>query len=302
MAGELQKFEQTHIYTAKAPVAQVLQDLKSIHEAGLSISQRITLYKRAFIVSVICAMLSVFIGGVVAQNFSPELGVAVIVVCVLACIILGVLFFSSRKRAFDGRCDVLLARALDFLSRDMPPEAPVQVILDLRSHTHPQKLVRTGKVHQWNVKFYVDKWLLLSGRLLDGTTFRLAATTRWQARSKTKRSSSGKTKWKHKTKESTVLGLRLRFKPERYSHVATIADAKRAVQLPKGVTLRAVATSSDSALLAATLPKWENVPAGREPGNSVSGPHTVAMMFLSLYQVLNLSKELDRAGKAGGGK
>ena len=65
----------------------------------------------------------------------------------------------------------------------MPANGKLKVQLDLRPHEIHEKLKKV-EATGWKVKYYVDPWLSLTGRFLDGSVFRLVATTKLQKRRK----------------------------------------------------------------------------------------------------------------------
>ena len=167
------------------------------------------------------------------------------------------------------------------------------------------KFVSSGKAGSWSVKYYQDPWLQLSGRFLAGTSFTLTKTDLLQKRSKTKQSRSGKLKYKSKTKEGLEVELLLRFKPEKYRHMATLqADASEAIQLPNRnvIVKRLRHTDRSIGLKIAHKGGWHapgNEEGGRGRAAGLDMTQTIAMMMLSLYQVLQLSKAIDKSAAGG---
>jgi hypothetical protein len=90
-----------------------------------------------------------------------------------------------------------------------------------------------------------------------------------------------------------IAKVQLRVKPERYHHLERLGPhARNAVQLPPGTQLKSLGVEADRITLTVRV----NSPWGfndTERGQ-VNAVRLVAMMFLSLYQVLNLSRRLDK--------
>lgn len=103
---------------------------------------------------------------------------------------------------------------------------------------------------------------------------------------------------KHKTKTKTASEFALRLKPKakRYQHLTDIGrDVRSVVQLPPSVDLKGITVQDGGLVLKVKCKRpWTEGEKGRQ--NS-SGSRIVAMMFLSLYQVLNLSRRMTK--KAG---
>ena len=124
---------------------------------------------------------------------------------------------------------------------------------------------------------------------------------------KRKRSRSGKIKFKSKTKKGFEAELLLRFKPDKYRHMATLkADAAEAIQVPEPVVVKRVRFDDRAiGVKVAHKGEWRASPVDgdRERGEAgADATRTLAMMMLSLYQVLQLSKAIDKDAASGAGK
>ena len=112
--------------------------------------------------------------------------------------------FRFRRTNLDNRRYELCDSLLELIRVDLDHSQPVTARLDCRHPGHKDKLIRKGKAGTWDVKYYADPWLELSGRFLDGTTFHLTKTELLQKRSKRKRSQRA---WEERAsfKEAPVL-------------------------------------------------------------------------------------------------
>lgn len=203
-------------------------------------------------------------------------------------VIWGIIIRSAAGRTdFEDRRYQLLGQLTRLLSADMDPDATIDVQLDLDKVNAGNKLVRKGKAGPWNVKFYEDTWLSLRGQLLDGTRFTVSLTEKHQDRSRTKRSASGKLKHKSKTKSGVLAIVSLKPKEKRYPNAGQLgAQARGAVQLPQMVELKDLSTRDNVLTLKA---------ASKTGWTVESGVQLLSQMLLSLYQVLNLSRQIDKA-------
>lgn len=212
-----------------------------------------------------------------------------------------VTYFRVKRTNVDNRRYELVSKLVGLVGVDLDRSQPLATRIDFRAVNAKDKFVRKGKAGTWNVRYFSDPWLRLSGRLLDGTSFDLVQTELLQMRSKTKRSASGKMKHKSKKKAGFELELRLRFKPSKYRHMATLkVDAEQAVQLPPPVEMKRMRyTDREIGLRVACKGGWSvNDPGGdssKALGSGTDAEQVAAMMFLSLYQVLNLSKAIDKS-------
>ena len=208
----------------------------------------------------------------------------VAVPCVVMRLKLGKL--NTEDRRYE-----LLEGLLQLLQTDMAPESRMRVQLVLSRPNVKKKFSHNGESGAWTVKYYTDTWLKLEGRFLDGTAFLVEVVERFQERSRWATSRSGKKKRKTKTKSATVFRLRLKPKAKRYQHLSEIgANAQGALQLPEAVQTKGLQVE-DGGLSVKVQSKadWQ---AGE-------GKQVVAMMFISLYQILNLSRAITKPGSQG---
>ena len=199
----------------------------------------------------------------------------------------------TRQNLEDRRYE-LLANLLPLLDSDMAPDAELTVRMDFRPSADHSKHVGSSKIRGWDVESYKDPWLELSGRFVDGTSFVIGVVHSLQKRSRTKISASGKYKRKTKEKEKAHIALRLSAKPAKYPRWTQVsAGVQMAVQLPEGATLLNLETNGHRMAMKVGIPSdWDEA----KPGESkvrYSGSQTIAMMLMSLYQVLNLAKAVN---------
>lgn len=215
----------------------------------------------------------------------------------------------NRKTDFENRRYELVAKVTDLLGKDMSPDAQFDLALNLLPQDDKSKYVRDGKAGRWNVKHFHDPWLVLEGRLLDGTKFSVHMAEKHQARSCRKRGRSGKMKFKSKSKNSSEMTLYLKVKSEKYPQLATLGEAAQgAVQIPTWAAIKSLDVTAESLNLRVTTPTAWNVeppppPADAATDNkkpklrsntSADGSELVMSMFLSLYQILNLARAISK--------
>lgn len=218
-------------------------------------------------------------------------------------------YFLSQKGDYENRRYELVGKVTELLGKDMSPEATFDLGLNLLPQNDKSKFSHKGKAGHWDVKHYHDPWLTLEGRLLDGTKFSLHMAEKHQARSRRKRGRSGKWKFKSKSKNSSEATLYLKVKAEKYPQLAALGEsAQAAVQLPPWAAPKAVEVDTESLTLRVTTPTAWKVEAPaltkdevaakkndvRKPGSQADGVELVMSMFLSLYQVLNLSRAMQK--------
>jgi hypothetical protein len=209
----------------------------------------------------------------------------------------GVVAFLLRalfsRLNLENRRYELVTRLVRLLQADTAPQEPMTVELDFRPATHSDKFAGEGTTRTgWSVKSYVDRWLSLQTRLLDGTQLRVEMFERTSKRSRTRPSRSGKLKTKYRTVSDALVRVRLQVKPEKYQHLERLESRSwDAVKIPLGTRLKSLAVE-EARLEMTVLMKgaWgvENEPV------EVNAVQVVAMSLLSLYQLLNLSRAIDK--------
>ncbi|WP_223641051.1 hypothetical protein [Corallococcus sp. EGB] len=319
MALDLDAFQKTYVYEARAPVPEVLADLKAVAELDARAERkRRTLWIAAWSLMVFSLVAAALLSLVVGQlSFAQQdaWGGMPFVVAV-ASFVAGIVLFILRARAsrtdLDNRRYDLVATLLKRFQVDLDASAPVAVKLDLAPADDARKRVGTPKRGRWECEDFTDAWLSLHGRFADGTHLHLSAVERLQKRKRYGRSRSGRTKLKTKRKGRTLLQVGLRVKPERFPGLADLGPAaKQAVKLPPGVALSRLDVAKDRVELRALMDEEWVARAPRTPAPSEVHPsrgprprepsktdasRTATMMLLSLYQVLHHSSARARPG------
>ncbi|WP_428264151.1 hypothetical protein [Haliangium sp.] len=188
----------------------------------------------------------------------------------------------------------LIDRLARLVEADMASDSTLDIDADLGNPARSDKLAREGEAGHWKVKYYVDSWLSMQGRFMDGTSFAISMVHHLQKRTRWKRSSSGKLKHKSKEKAKNVAVVQLRAKPQKYPRLPTLAGAlTQAVQLPHQARLLMTHIDGHRMTMKVSVnDNWCEDPEGPR------GSEVIAMMLLSLYQVLNLAKAIDKRDSA----
>jgi len=287
-------FQQTLVYEREADAGTLLEDLDQISHLDDVAEQQQRKWLIITLTVIGAAGLAAF--SFAASDHVPG-AVGAAAVGLIAAGFCGFQYRRYRRCNVEDRRYMLASQLLELLRVDMDEDAQIDTYLDLRPVHDRSKLVNKGHVGAWKVKFFEDPWFQLSGRFLDGTGFELTQTDLHQARSKTKRSRSGKLKHKSKTKSAFRAELRLRFKPAKYRHMAALkAEAEEAVQLPSGVELKRLRYNDrEIGLRVASKSEWSVRQGSKLLSRGVDGTRALSMMFLSLFQILNLSKAIQKA-------
>ena len=305
-------FQKTRIYLSDAAPETVLADLEAIRqfdqgqEEHLARKRGCVWYLLGCVVSFFVAPASLFVAILsyfIATSTSDSSYEALMVILLLVSgaafalmvwsIIRIVKLYKIPVFDLDNRRYELATGLVRLVGADMGADQPLAMHVDFREHTHEDHLQRRGKVGHWNAEFYVDQWLQLEGRLVDGTKFTIRLIEKQQERSRTKRGASGKLKTKEKTKISSEAIVSLKFKGKRYPRAAEqSATIEQYLKLPQWTTLKSVdASGSQLTLRSTTRASWTAGAAEPTEGDSTcDGVQWVAMMLLSLYAMLHASK------------
>lgn len=202
------------------------------------------------------------------------------------------LLHRHRRRANTENRRYALAHAvLSVLRRDMAPDEPVRLRLDLRPPNISAKLANTTKQDVFGgaarVGRFVDPWLSLQGRLLDGTRFALSLTQATTVKNVVK---GRKNKFKTKTKSKERATLELRVKPDKVPGLERVAQrAQGALQLARHVRVRRFQGAADRLAVEVGFLSGDD---GDDTAWVQSRRQCALQMFLGLYQVIHAAKEL----------
>jgi hypothetical protein len=308
MSINLEIFRKTLIYEMTAPVSPILEDLEQIaviDRAAEAQQNKFRQLRNKFLtgmgISILVAFISIFL---LSQGSGS---IAIIGFLLLGLGILGFIAFliaaiyAESKKSFHGRFNLpnqryeLLKQVLQMVVRDMEPAAEVSVRLVLSPPSQKNKLIQTVP-HRYKtgfkVDFYQDEWLTVNGNFLDKTEFLLTTTECNQTAYGWKRSSSGKSKYKTKSKpQGLEVDLKLNYPLRRYGAIKVVKEqAVEAVKLPEKVQLKNLKITDKDIRLSVKIPPFKP----SENWNQENLYQTITMMFLSLYQVLNLSRILSK--------
>ncbi|MBD2353853.1 hypothetical protein H6G41_04320 [Tolypothrix sp. FACHB-123] len=300
MPIEFLKFRQNQIYTAKANISTIIADLQEI--AGidqLAELQQSKYAQRAL--NYFYGIIGCVVLGFILFLLMPQFPAVSLLILALFLGIIGLIFaiiyelfkkFKLRKlNIINSRYEVT-QRLVEMLARDMDAASEIEIQLSFKKTRIKENIVETvphPTKSDWKIDKYQNEWLKLTGQFLDKTRFLLTATEAAKTQYGWKRGSSGKSKYKTK---STDIGLdivlSLNYPQRRYGAVKILQnEVSNAVKLPYLSHLRNVKLTDKAVHLNVRM-------APQVAGNSKEIYETITMMFLSLYQVLNLAKVLSK--------
>ncbi len=251
----------------------------------------------------------------------PSFGAALILLIPAVAIAIhsGYQLRSYRRLDFPNHRYRLLQRLVELLARDMTARSSLEVQLDLSPPD--EKVKRTGETPypgrpRWKITHYRDPWLIVQGRWVDGTRFHLTLTQEHQVRSG--RNPKGKQKVKPRFK-GIDLTLVLTCPDSMHQVLPTLKNPSTALRLPPQARAKALRVTDRGMVVKAHLPgqAFANfVPASFNLAVSSGGQtaqaqvqaeqdledglyQTIAMMFLSAAQVVNLARATVRQQQIG---
>ncbi len=294
MAIELKTLRKELIYKQAAPIYAILQDFEELATTNsyLKVKRQPLnrLLKGAIIIVVVLVVLIVFV---------PFLPKSLLIILLLSFIAVAI-FAGIARLGYKGvslpdqRCN-LLHNILHMLERDIDESAAIETTVVFSSPTQKDKCIgKTEHPYQSGFKLdlFEDTWLKIQGSFLDRSIFLLTITDLYQTKygwKKTGRKNKYKSKSKSKGVEAT---LKLTYFKKRYGAAKVLKDkVKEAVKLPQSVLIKNLKITDKYIQLTTKVPPTSD--------NNVEIIYqTVAMMYLSLYQVLNLADLLTNKKEA----
>ena len=287
MAVDLKKFQKTLQYQSTAPAQRLMADLEEIAKLDQVAERNKARQTKILIGACITLFASIFL-----CIFLPPLGFLLLFGSIFTVIYAGIRLSQLNRIDLANYRYGLVQKLLTMLGRDLPDNASLSLKLVLDKPTHKRKKQSTvphPSRQGWKIDQFHDPWLTLRGRLLDGTRFLITATELYQTAYGWKRGRSGKNKYKTKSKpKGSELGVTLIYSRRKYGAIQVLEkDAMGAIQLPDGVRLKQWKMTGKALRLGVkTLPD--------PTANDRSLYQTITLMFLSLYQILNLARALSK--------
>ncbi|MBW4560737.1 MAG: hypothetical protein KME32_06170 [Mojavia pulchra JT2-VF2] len=300
MPIELKQFRENLIYATKAKTAIVMADLQELAaldnfaELQQNKFNKLALYYFLAVVAVIILF-------VIVSTFQVDAGGLALVKIVLfltgnglaiACIYNLVKSSKFSNLNISNYRYELTNRVLQMLSRDMEEDKEIELKLSFKPIVIPENKIETiahPYKENWKIDKHQHEWLQLKGQFLDKTRFALSATELSKTQYGWKRSRSGKSKYKSKTNSVGLdVVLTLNYPQRRYGAVKVLQnEVTDAVKLPKLSYMKGLKVTEKAIHMAVRI-------APQVATNQEEIYQTITMMFLSLYQVLNLAKILAK--------
>ncbi|MEA5568260.1 MULTISPECIES: hypothetical protein [unclassified Anabaena] len=300
MPIELQKFRKQLIYQETAPISVIKTDLDDLAALDQLAELKQNKYGKKALYYFL-GVLSFSILMIMLSTLSPGIGFlsVVIILLLLGCVgLMGgwiyalVMMFKFKKLNISNNRYDVSKKILEMLARDVNETALISIKLDFNKGEIKEN--KTGTIPHpyksgWKIDIYQNEWLKIQGSFLDNSQFLLTTTELLKKQYGWKRGSSGKSKYKSKTKSIGLeASLSLTYPLRRYGAVKILKnDVINAVKLPPSSTLKRLRVTDKVMYLGVRIE-----PQFAESQDKVY--QTIASMFLSIYQVLNLAKTLSK--------
>lgn len=284
MAFDLAQIKRNRwVYETTALASRIQLDCKEMAQYDQQMAKRRKLANTILIVSGIAVFASFFIGSALGP-----IPVFLALIPLAVGIVLRAVWCSPDIP--DMRY-LALEELIDTLSRDVARDQPFHVKLDFAPSNKDYKRIDTVPYPArsgWKMDLFRDNWLILQGQFLDGTDFTLSLTELMVSKYGWKRGRSGKRKFKRKNKSKGVeLELDLRISRKKYGAVQVLQeDIQSAIQLPTNVRLKRLKVSENNLIL--------GIKASPDFLVSTSLYKLSMQLFMNVYHVLNLAKELSK--------
>lgn len=279
----LQDFRKTLTYTATASAEQISQDLNQITELDQEAERK----KQKFSLLTGIAALGAFVSLFLIAGF-PQAGILFLLGFSIAAIVSGILLNKYGRLDVPNYRYELPLKVVSMLNRDIEENTTIHINLIFTPPTQTNKQVSTGDHpyrQGWKVQLFKDSWCSIKGGFSDKNQFQLILSDFYRIASG--RNSRGKYKSKTKPK-GTEFFLKLNYNQQRYGAIQVLKeDAKAAIKLPEGVIPKGLTITKKAIQLKVNVsPEISNNPEVLY--------QTISMMFLSLYQILNLARMLSK--------
>ena len=161
-------FRNTFLYQSEVAAAAVLADLDRIRDLDVATER---LQSKWLLTKVASALVGVVLTITLAASDYGSAAAIVGLVAVAWFVFSLSTYLRHRRSNVDNRRYELAAKLLGLLRVDMARDQAVGVKLDLRRADHKDKFRSKGQAGSWQVSYYRDPWLRLSGQFQDGTSF-----------------------------------------------------------------------------------------------------------------------------------
>jgi hypothetical protein len=295
MPINLETFCEYLTYEANAPIEKIWEDIEEIAQLDRDAEAKQAQFNKlltGFIIAAIIIFILLFIS--LSSGIQPLtiIGSTLFISCIIVAILIGSKSQAYSRLNLPNYRYELLRKILEMCQRDIENNSSVSVRLVLSKPTEKNKVVKTiPHPYQsgFKVDLYRDEWLKVKGEFLDRSRFVLSATELAQTKHGWKRSRSGKSKYKSKSKSRGLnITLMLDYSLRKYGAIKILKnEAMSAIQLPQSTQIKQLKLTDKSIDLTVKVPAsndWHTEDIYKN----------ITMMFLSLYQILNLARLLSK--------
>lgn len=306
MPINLEKFRKDLTYSVTATISDIVKDLSEIATLDRASEAKqaefgslATKCVIGAISSIVLAFILMIFVGELRDSFQLFGTILIFLLllagigCTIVAIYAGIRRSKYRRLNLPNHRYELTKKVLEMLERDMDKEANVNVHLVLSPANQKSKLIKTVEhplKSGFKIDIFQDDWLKMEGQFLDKTRFVVTTSELNQTAYGWKRSMSGKSKYKTKSKAKGLdISLNLTYPPRRYGAIKVLNnEVVNAVKLPQMTKVKRMRVTDKEIKLVVKMPPsmfWDQEKLYQ----------TITMMFLSLYQVLNLARMLSKA-------
>ncbi|AUS99121.1 hypothetical protein CLI64_01185 [Nostoc sp. CENA543] len=300
MTVELEEIRKSRIYTVKSSIKNVLDDLQKIAELDSFAEIQQKRYGKIALfcfLGIVALFVILFVISLLLTN-TELLGVILLLSILIAffLIIYGIytlfMYFKFQRLNLQNYRYDLTKKVIQMLYRDIKEDALIDLGLSFKSLDKVEN--KTGTIDHpykagWKIDSYTQSWLTIKGQFIDKTYFELSLTEILKKQYGWKRGSSGKSKYKSKSKSGGLdISISLTYPKKRYGAIKLLQqEVNHAIKLPISSSLRRLRITDEAIYITARVaPQFVNA--------QDKVYQTITAMFLSSYQVLNLAKMLTK--------
>jgi hypothetical protein len=292
MSLDFATLHKTLTYQSTAPIQQILADLEEIGQL-----EQVHKKKRKSSTTILALAVVGCIVSFVFVFIFPPIGVLLLLLCTILIVQMSLKLLQHSWLNPPKYRPELIKKLLEMLSRDMAENASLTTQINLDQPKHDRKKTHTiPHPHRkdWKIDLYRDPWLSLGGKFQDGTRFLVSTTELYQKQYGWKRGRSGKSKYKSKEQsKASEIDIKLNFSQKKYGAIKALKQgAIDAVTLPDYAQIKRLEMSDNYIYLAIKIRHISSMNLGSDLYQAIT------MMFLSLYQVLNLARILSKKKEA----
>jgi len=299
VAIDVEAFQETLVHRVTATSAAIVADMDALRRLDKAAEARSARWNTGCGISLIVLLLA-FLGACVTFESKGETPTLFEVLPIPALVAMGASLLGGavcwfmRKKVIqldveDKRYD-LVTRLLHTLDDEIAPEIPLELTLDLHPTKSPEELDHTEQAGEWQVAYYINRWLELHGRFKDATRFELRMTETLEDRTRplAAGAEAGNAEIESEQISSTRATVVLWVEGREPAELQALTrDAAAAILLPELATFKGAKVEEGGLVVRVTTPVWNAPPPGQDDRNA-SGTLLITEVLRGMRKLLGI--------------